>query len=41
MPADRPRVVFRFEIRGDRITGIDLVASPDRIREMDLVFAEP
>jgi RNA polymerase sigma factor (sigma-70 family) len=35
-PGGRPRVVFAFAIAGGRITGIDLVADPERLRELEL-----
>lgn len=40
MPGDRPRVVFRFESRDGKITGIELIAEQDRIRQMELVIAD-
>src|SRR2546425_698546 len=33
----RPRVVFAFTITGARIIAIDLVADPERLRELDLL----
>ncbi|HEY6277919.1 MAG TPA: sigma-70 family RNA polymerase sigma factor [Streptosporangiaceae bacterium] len=33
----RPRVVFAFTLAGERITGIEMIADPDRLRELDLV----
>jgi RNA polymerase sigma-70 factor (ECF subfamily) len=32
----QPRVVFRFTVAGGRITGIEMLADPARLREMDL-----
>jgi len=40
MPGGRPRVVFFFSIAGDRIVGIDLVADPERLSQIDLVVTE-
>jgi RNA polymerase sigma-70 factor (ECF subfamily) len=40
MPGGRPRVVWEFTTRGDRITAIDLIADPDRLRELDLVIPD-
>jgi RNA polymerase sigma-70 factor (ECF subfamily) len=31
-----PRVVFGFTIKRGRIAGIELIADPDRLRELDL-----
>src|SRR3989440_4772509 len=36
-PGGRPRVVFRFTITGGKIAAIDLVAEPERLRQLDLV----
>ena len=36
----RPRVVYRFEISGEQITGIDLIADETRLREVDLVILD-
>jgi RNA polymerase sigma-70 factor, ECF subfamily len=36
MPGGRPRVVYRFTTTGDRITAIDLIADPERLRTLDL-----
>jgi RNA polymerase sigma-70 factor (ECF subfamily) len=33
------RVVYRFTTSGERITGIELIADPERLRELDLVIA--
>jgi RNA polymerase sigma-70 factor (ECF subfamily) len=33
-----PRVAFSFEIRGGKITGIDLIADPERLRGMEVVI---
>jgi RNA polymerase sigma-70 factor (ECF subfamily) len=35
-PERKPRVVFRFTIRDDRISGIDLVADPEQLARIDL-----
>ena len=35
----QPRVVYRFTTSDDRITGIDLIADPARLRALDLVIA--
>jgi RNA polymerase sigma-70 factor, ECF subfamily len=35
-PGARPRVAFGFTITGGKITGIDLVADPERLRQLDL-----
>jgi hypothetical protein len=32
------RVVFRFAVGADAITGIELIADDDRLRQLDLVF---
>jgi RNA polymerase sigma factor (sigma-70 family) len=37
-PAGRPRVVFEFAISGDKITSIGLVADPDQLQDLDIVF---
>lgn len=34
-----PRVVYRFTTAGERITAIELIADPERLRELDLVIA--
>ena len=34
-----PRVVYRFSTDGERITGIELIGDPDRIRALDLVIS--
>ena len=36
----RPRVVFQFTIVEGRVTAIDLVADPDRLRELDLTILD-
>jgi RNA polymerase sigma-70 factor (ECF subfamily) len=38
MPGGTPRVVWRFTTDGERITTIDLIANPDRLRELELVM---
>jgi hypothetical protein len=40
-PGGRPRVVLDFTISGERITAIDLIADPERLRQLDLVIPEP
>ena len=40
LPGGQPRVVFFFSIAGDRIVGIDLVADPERLSQIDLVVTE-
>jgi hypothetical protein len=32
------RVVYSFTTSGERITAIDLIADPERLRELDLVM---
>ncbi|HET8651816.1 MAG TPA: sigma-70 family RNA polymerase sigma factor [Gaiellaceae bacterium] len=39
-PGGRLRVVWRFTTSEERITAIDLIADPERIRSLDLVLAE-
>ncbi len=39
MLGGRPRAVYRFTIRGEKITAIDLIADPARLRQLDLVTA--
>jgi hypothetical protein len=38
LPGGRPRAVFALTIQGGTITGIDLIADPDRLRRIDLVI---
>lgn len=38
MPAGQLRVVVSFTTSGDKITGIDLIADPERLRQIDLVI---
>lgn len=40
MPGGRPRVVLDFTISGHSITAIDVIANPDRLREMNLVIPD-
>jgi RNA polymerase sigma factor (sigma-70 family) len=40
MPGGRPRVVIDFTVTGNRITAVDLIANPDRLREIDLVIPD-
>jgi hypothetical protein len=37
-PGGRPRVVFGFTITQGRIVEIDLVADPERVRQLDLAI---
>jgi hypothetical protein len=37
-PDGRPRVVFGFTITRGKIIGIDLVADPERLRQLDLAI---
>ena len=37
-PGGRPRVVFGFTIRRGKIVEIDLIADPDRLRQLDLAI---
>jgi RNA polymerase sigma factor (sigma-70 family) len=39
-PGGRPRVVVGFTIAGGRIVGIDLLADPERLRQLDLVVLD-
>jgi RNA polymerase sigma-70 factor (ECF subfamily) len=39
LPGGRPRVVYRFTTRGDKITAIELIADPQRLQALDLVIA--
>jgi RNA polymerase sigma factor (sigma-70 family) len=39
-PGGRPRVVFGFTITDGRIVAIDLVADPERLRQLDLAVLE-
>jgi RNA polymerase sigma-70 factor (ECF subfamily) len=32
------RVAFAFVVEGGRVTGIDLIADPERIRELDVTL---
>ncbi len=38
MHGGRPKVVFRFTVRDEKITSIALEADPDRLRDVDIVF---
>jgi RNA polymerase sigma factor (sigma-70 family) len=40
MPGGRPRVVFKFAISADKIVGIELIANPEDLRQVDLVIPE-
>jgi RNA polymerase sigma-70 factor, ECF subfamily len=37
-PGGEPRVAFAFTIVGDRIVGLELVADPERLRELEVVI---
>jgi RNA polymerase sigma-70 factor (ECF subfamily) len=37
-PGGRPRVVFGFTIMREKIVEIDLVADPERLRQLDLAL---
>lgn len=39
-PGGKPRVVFAFNFEGGRIVGIDLLADPERIAQLDLSILE-
>jgi RNA polymerase sigma factor (sigma-70 family) len=39
-PGGRPRVVFDLTITGQRIAGIDVVADPERLGELDVVLLD-
>jgi RNA polymerase sigma-70 factor (ECF subfamily) len=39
-PGGRPRVVFGFTIAQGKIVGIEMIADPDRLRQLDLVIVE-
>jgi hypothetical protein len=36
-PGGQPRVAFGFTIAGGKVVGIDLVADPERLRQLDPV----
>jgi RNA polymerase sigma-70 factor (ECF subfamily) len=40
MPGGRPRVVLAFTTSGQRITAVDAIADPDRLRQLDLVVPQ-
>jgi RNA polymerase sigma factor (sigma-70 family) len=40
MPGGRPRVVLAFTTSGQRITAVEAIADPDRLRRLDLVIPE-
>ena len=40
-PGGQPRVAFAFNVAAGRITAIELISDPDRLREMDLEIDEP
>jgi RNA polymerase sigma-70 factor (ECF subfamily) len=40
MVGGRPRVAYSFAISGDKIIRIELIGSPERLRQMDLVIPE-
>jgi RNA polymerase sigma-70 factor (ECF subfamily) len=37
-PGGRPRVAFQFTIARGKIVGIDMVADPDQLHDLDLVM---
>jgi RNA polymerase sigma-70 factor (ECF subfamily) len=37
-PGGQPGVVFRFTLAGGKIAAIDLIADPERIRQLDVVI---
>jgi RNA polymerase sigma-70 factor, ECF subfamily len=39
-PGGQPRVVFAFTVHRDKITAIDMIADPGRVRELDLVVGD-
>jgi RNA polymerase sigma factor (sigma-70 family) len=39
-PGGRPRVVFGITITGGKVVGIELLADPERLRELDLVVLD-
>jgi hypothetical protein len=39
MVGGQPRVVYSFTTSGEKITAIDLIADPARLRQLDLVIA--
>jgi hypothetical protein len=39
-PGGQPRVVFAFTVHMDKITAIDMIADPGRVRELDLVVGD-
>ena len=39
-PGGQPRVVFAFTVHRDKITAIDMIADPGRVREFDLVVGD-
>ena len=39
-PGGQPRVVFAFTVHRDKITAIDVIADPGRVRELDLVVGD-
>jgi hypothetical protein len=38
--ACRPGVVFAFTITGGKITGIEMIADPERLSELELVYPD-
>jgi hypothetical protein len=41
MPEGQLRVVYGFTTSGEKITAIELIADPERLRDVDLVTARP
>jgi hypothetical protein len=39
-PGGKPRVVFGFTMTGGKIVAIDLLADPERLRQLDLVVID-
>jgi hypothetical protein len=40
MTAGQPRVVYSFTVDDDKITAIDLIGDPVRLREFDLTILD-
>ena len=39
-PGGQPRVVFGFTVADGRIVGIELLADPERLRQLDLAILD-
>ena len=37
-PGGQPRVVFTFEVSGERITAVELIANREKLQELELDF---